>query len=177
MLTTPFTRYNYARVSRFTCSRCGVFDVFERNVSSVTGLVTRLSQNRPWVRALLSYWIRKTPATEEYRPLIEAHLIGQIVQEQRLPGAEEQANNLIRCVGEHLESQQDPGGETPFTPDELVPIVGCLGRRGTWISPMSSRGAAFFGFRQEFVRSMSHKAAPLRASHRASAELRFTAFV
>jgi hypothetical protein len=132
VLTTPFTRYNHARVSRFTCSRCGVFDVFERNVSSVTGLVTRLSHDRAWVRPLLSYWIRKTPATEEDRPLIEGHLIEQIVREQRLPGAEEQANNLIRYIGEHLESQQDPGGNIPFAADKLISIVGCVIYRGVW---------------------------------------------
>jgi len=119
-------------VSRFTCSHCGVFDIFEQNVPSVSALIKRLSQDKSWMRALLTYWTRKTPATEEERPLIECRLVEQIVSEQRLPGAEEQADNLVRYVGEHLELRQDPGGEIPFTPDELVPIVGCLNGGGIW---------------------------------------------
>ncbi|SRR6266849_474394 len=132
VLTTPFSRYNYVRVSRFTCSRCGVFDIFEQNASSVAALITRLSQDNLWARALLSYWARKTPAGQEERPVVEGRLVEQIVSEQRLPGVEEQADNLIRFVGDRLQSRQDPGGEIPFGPDDLVPVVGCLDPGGIW---------------------------------------------
>ncbi len=131
VLTTPFTRYNYERVSRFTCPRCGVFDIFEQDVSRLSGQIGRISQDKPWVRALLSYWTRKAQSAGE-PPLFQRNLIDQIVSEQRLPTAHEQADNLIRYLGEQLQSHQDPGGEARFVLDELISIVGCLDRAGIW---------------------------------------------
>ena len=78
--------------------------------------------------------------------MLERSFIEQIIAEQRLPTAHEQADNLIRHIGEQLELRQEPGGEAPFVPEQLVSIVGCQNERGIWYLVDELDRAGFLSF-------------------------------
>ncbi len=74
----------------------------------------------------------------------------RVISEQHLPTAQEQADNLVQHIGEQLQSRQDPGGEAPFAPDELVATIGCFDRGGIWYlaDELEKSGLLFFPLRR-----------------------------
>jgi hypothetical protein len=161
VLTTPFTKYNLARVSRFQCPDCNTFDVFEQNVSQVAGLIKQLAGEKAWAPRLVSYWVRRAQRTDD-PPLIRIDLVKQIVSEQRLPGIEEQASNLLRFLGQELQIRQDPSGEVQFDPGKVVSLVGSLDRSGIWYLADELESAGLLAF----LPALPGNAAPLRPSER-----------
>jgi len=103
------------------CPRCGEFDL--------TGTAKAVLEKMPGLtdekRMGLSHVLQKMHMTED-RPEINSDTVKKILETATLPTAREQADNLIRWLGDH---SPEPGARVS-APDALEAIVGTISEDG-----------------------------------------------
>jgi len=105
----------------YDCVRCGTFVLTDSAEADTRQPLEAKSD----LRFLLSHYIRKMQRSNS-RPLVRSETCRQILEEERLPSAREQSDNLIRWLGEY----SLPGTSKRLTADEHGGIVGCVGHEG-----------------------------------------------
>lgn len=78
------------------CPGCGQYEItFEANA-----VLPHILETTSGADAKLRHWLRKAQDAAT-RPLLESHLIDEIVSNATIPGAMEQANNFVVWLGRH----------------------------------------------------------------------------
>lgn len=107
---------------QYSCVRCGNFQLS----GSLHASLQSMLEGRPHGRAILSHAIREIQRKDEW-PLITSYLAEQVLRERSLPKPAEQANNLLRWLGDTAEAAESNvvegietlqaiiGGQTPNT--------------------------------------------------------------
>ena len=90
-------RQDYGEKVYFECPRCGLFGLTRSAESTLPGLLTT-----PRSAAVLSYAISRTPRQRPDTPVFDSSQCKRMVEADFLPTPQEQAENLIRWLGEHL---------------------------------------------------------------------------
>ena len=104
------------------CPRCGSF-CFTRTAKHK--LKSLEAEENDW-RWKLSYWIRKGQEKNQ-PPEINSNLLKAIMDDMELPKPIEQANNLIRWLGDNLSRPEEKITVDPFL---IASIVGCKDGQG-----------------------------------------------
>lgn len=87
-------------VSFYNCPRCGRFGLTGSAEAVITTKVTEAGAGtRERTKASIAHTLRKMQASQEW-PLLDSDVANQIGETLRLPGVQEQADNLIRWLGE-----------------------------------------------------------------------------
>jgi hypothetical protein len=103
-------------IRQYHCDKCGKFELYgssERKIKSESKL-------NPKISATLSYVIRKMQKKNEW-PLVPPELVAQVINNPRLPSPFEQADNLIKWLGDTVDA---PGIEIGLDSDRISAIIG-----------------------------------------------------
>jgi hypothetical protein len=107
----------------FDCPRCGLFGLtYHAETAALPSLLAT-----PRKRSVLSYAISRTPRTGPNTTVFDAEQCERIVKADYLPTPQEQAENLVRLLGDHLSG---PGQRLRITFPEHATIIGALSSEG-----------------------------------------------
>ena len=98
------------------CSRCGSFGLSD---TALTLLPTHATTQRS--RALLSHYVRRMQRTDRW-PIATWEVLENVLKTASLPTPREQADNVIRLLGDLLED--DPGSEVELDDSRVGGVVG-----------------------------------------------------
>ena len=88
------------------CSHCGEVNMSNTSFISLKIKFEGAEKKYSKARYLISYWIRKKYDDQKNIVQFDANLIDLIVDNEKLPNAAEQANNLILWLGKRLDSPE-----------------------------------------------------------------------
>lgn len=116
-------RSNYGQKVYFTCPQCGIFGLTAHaEIVAPRDLLTT-----PRKRSVLSYAISKTQRAGPNTPVFDAEECERIVKADYLPTPQEQAENLVRWLGNNLAG---PGDELIVSFSHHGSAVGALSEDG-----------------------------------------------
>jgi hypothetical protein len=110
------------RLAYFNCPRCGNFGLTGTAIAVLPGLL----EMRPRQIPAFSYAIRRAQQSQEL-PVFNSEVCQRIVETAELPTPQEQADNLIRWLGDKLPG---PGEPAELYPSSHEAIIGARGPAG-----------------------------------------------
>jgi len=101
------------------CPNCRTFDMSDSANSEYGGKFSDVQA------AAVSHTVFRMGESGE-RPYLHSPLIKSILENVRVPGHSEQADNLIRFLGKYLDNQHQPGGAFPEDRPNLRATIGAI---------------------------------------------------
>ncbi len=114
----PDGRHDYGTKAYFKCPRCGLFGLTSTAEATLANLL-----DTPRKAAVLSYAIRQTRPAGRDTPVFDPDACKKVVEEGFLPTPHEQADHLIRWLGEH---QSGPGESIRISFETVAAVIGAL---------------------------------------------------
>lgn len=106
----------------FKCGRCGRFGLSDTALDILPDRLTT-----PRSRALVSHFLRRMQHAEKW-PVATWEVLQNVLKTGSLPTPREQADNVIRLLGDKL--QDDPGSEIELEDYEVGGIIGTSSQEG-----------------------------------------------
>lgn len=87
----------------YDCARCGTYGLTQEAVA----ILPALSRDDPRNMATLAFALRRMEAAQDW-PVVPADVLQRIIATAPLPSALEQADNLVRWLGDNVSPESSP---------------------------------------------------------------------